>query len=111
MKSPEGFQIYTVEFYFWNSISGILNREFYFRRSDPDRIQIGSRSDLILGLHDNTYFFLTPSQCMRPLYAAALVSLAVTLLVLWYAKIHVERAIQEKRDALKKDTWLGWMAL
>ena len=48
---------------------------------------------------------------MQPLYAAALVSLAVTLLVLWYAKIRVERAIQEKKDALKKDTWLGWMAL
>ena len=33
---------------------------------------------------------------MRPLYAAALVSLVVTLLVLWYAKIHVERRIEQK---------------
>ena len=37
---------------------------------------------------------------MRPLYAAALVSLAVTLLVLWYAKIHVERVIEEKKKDL-----------
>ena len=74
---------------------------------DPDRIQIGSRSDLILGLHDNTYFFLTPSQCMRPLYAAALVSLAVTLLVLWYAKTHVERVVEEK----KQSSWIGRMFL
>jgi hypothetical protein len=48
---------------------------------------------------------------MRPLYAAALVSLAVTLLVLWYAKIRVDRAIQEKKDALKKDSWLAWMVM
>ena len=37
---------------------------------------------------------------MRPLYAAALVSLAVTLLVLWYAKIHVERVVEEKKKSL-----------
>ena len=37
---------------------------------------------------------------MRPLYAAALVSLAVTLLVLWYAKIHVERVLEEKKESL-----------
>ena len=42
---------------------------------------------------------------MRPLYAAALVSLAVTLLVLWYAKTHVERVVEEKRKNLGI---LGW---
>ena len=40
---------------------------------------------------------------MRPLYAAALVSLAVTLLVLWYAKTHVEGVLEEK----KKSSFLG----
>jgi len=44
---------------------------------------------------------------MRPLYTAALISLAVTLLVLWYAKIHIERVIQEKKDTMKKDSWLA----
>ena len=48
---------------------------------------------------------------MRPLYAAALVSLAVTLLVLWYAKTHVERVVQDKKEDLKKKSWMAWMYL
>ena len=44
---------------------------------------------------------------MRLLYVAVLISLAVTLLVLWYAKTHVERLVEEK----KQSSWIGRMFL
>ena len=89
-------------------------------RSDPDRSPGCPRQHIFFRsifseswVSTTTYIlvFLTPSECMRPLYAAALVSLAVTLLVLWYAKTHVERVVEEKKDALKKKSWVAWMCL